>query len=799
MARLAGGIAPTGTITFKLYGPDDSICSGDPTFTSQVTVKGNGSYSSDPFTPEHAGTYRWTVEYSGDSLNNAAGPTACGEPSETIVVNPASPTLETVASAAVEVDHEISDSATLSGGASPTGTIEFRVYGPDDADCSGPAADTSKVDVHGNGTYDSAAFTPPEPGVFRWVAEYSGDSDNDRVSTSCGDAGEQVRVGPPPPVQPALTTTASAGAPAGSLIYDTAHLSAGADPTGTITFQIYGPNDSTCAGPPADISTVTVSGNADYTSDSFRPTEAGTYQWRASYSGDDHNKPAGPTACDDSAETVTVTAAMPAVHTLALPGAPIGFSVRDRALLIGGTEPTGTITFRLYGPNDDTCSGTPVFSMDQNVLGNGAYRSSWFAPEQAGLYRWVATYSGDANNAGAATPCGDRRETVSIRRRRPVLTTSASPPANVSKGPRTQTAGKSVYDSATLRFGFKPTGFIMFELFGPNDPTCSETPIFTTASGVNGNGVYNSQPFVPTVPGTYRLTATYSGDANNRGIGPIGCGDLAEHVQTVVPATPLLTSSASQAVTLGGAIHDTAHLSGGSGPTGTITFRLFGPNNDGCSGHPVFTSTVAVAGNADYNSAPFTPSKAGAYRWVVRYSGDHINDGAGPTACDDTAEAAIVRPPDIVPVTPAFSTTASVSTGLGAPIRDVAHLSGGISPFGAITFSLFGPDDATCTGPPAFTTTSPVTGNGDYRSADFVPGTEGTYRWVATYSGDAMNKGVGPTACGESAETVVVSASLSTDEIAPSPNVPTPPKPKPQPKPKPMSPKPKPPAPIVTG
>jgi hypothetical protein len=797
-ARLAGAIAPTGTITFRLYGPNDSTCSGDPIFTSQATVNGNGSYNSDSFTPDHAGTYRWTVDYSGDRLNNGAGPTACGEPSESVVVNPASPTLVTVASAAVEVGREISDSATLSGGANPTGTIEFRVYGPDDADCSASPADTSRVDVHGSDTYGSAAFIPTQPGIYRWVAEYSGDSDNNGVSTSCGEEGEVVLVGPPPPVQPSLATTASAGTPAGSLINDTAHLSGGVDPTGTITFQIYGPDDSTCDGPPADTSTVTVSGNGDYTSDSFRPTEAGTYHWRASYSGDEHNKPAGPTACDDSAETVAVTEATPAIHTRALAVVPIGFSVRDRALLITGAEPTGTITFRLYGPDDDTCSGTPVFSMDQNVLGNGVYRSSWFAPGQAGRYRWVATYSGDANNAGVATRCGDRAETVSVLPRRPLLTTSASPPANLSTGPRTQRVGKSVYDSATLRFGFKPTGFIAFGLFGPDDPTCSGTPIFTTASEVNGNGVYNSESFVPTVPGTYRMVATYSGDANNRGVGPIGCGDSGEQVQIVIPATPQLKSSASQAVALSGAIHDTAHLSGGSTPTGTITFRLFGPGNDHCSGDPVFTSTVAVAGNDDYDSASFTPARAGAYHWVVRYSGDHSNHRAGPTACDDTAEAAIVRSPTIVPVTPAFSTTASLSTGLGAPIHDVAHLSGGVSPFGTITFSLFGPDDSTCSNPPAFTTTSPVNGNGDYRSVDFVPGREGTYRWVATYSGDAMNSGVGPTACGESAETVVVSANVSVDVVAPSPNVPTPPKLELKPRPKPK-PRPRPPEPIVTG
>jgi hypothetical protein len=799
-ATLSDGIAPTGRLTFRLYGPGDSDCSGDPIFTSHVTVNGNGPYTSDPFTPAHAGTYRWTVDYSGDNLNEGAGPTQCGLASETFQVNKALPAIVTVASPAVEVGHPITDDATLTRGANPTGTITFRVYGPHDADCSGDPAHTSTVTVdRGNATYTSEPFTPTTAGIYRWVAEYSGDSDNEGVSTSCNDEGENVVVGPPPPVQPTLSTTASAGAPAGSQIHDTAHLANGDNPTGTITFRVYGPDNSDCSPPPAHISSVTVSGNGDYTS-SFRPTKAGTYHWVASYSGDEHNKPVGPTVCDDPAETVTVTKATPSIHTVALPVAPIGFSVRDRALLIRGSSPTGHITFALYGPTDATCSGTPVFSMDQNINGNGLYHSSWFVPQQAGLYHWVATYTGDDNNERAATGCGDRGENVLVLPRRPRLTTSASPPANVRKGPRTQTAGRSIYDAATLRFGFSPTGHITFELFGPSDSTCSGTPIFTTATEVNGNGVYNSEAFVPTASGTYRWIATYSGDGNNRSVGPTACGDPSEHVDIVIPADPALTSSASEAVTLGGAIHDTAHLSGGSAPTGTITFRLFGPNNDDCSGDPAFTSTVNVAGNGDYDSASFTPTKAGVYHWVVRYSGDHNNHGAGPTACGDTAEIAIVRPPAIVPVTPAFSTTASASAGLGAPVHDVAHLSGGVSPFGTITFSLFGPDDATCSKAPAFTTTAAVNGNGDYRSADFVPGTQGTYRWVVTYSGDAMNNGVGPTACGESTETTVVSANVSPDVDPPSPNVPTPPLPPPKPKPKPKpKPPPSPPPPRVTG
>ena len=177
----------------------------------------------------------------------------------------------------------------------------------------------------------------------------------------------------------------------------------------------------------------------------------------------------------------------------------------------------------------------------------------------------------------------------------------------------------------------------------------------------------------------------------------------------------------------------------------------------------MFAASVQVAGNDNYDSPSFTPIAAGVYQWVAGYSGDTRNKPAGPTRCNDAAEAAIVRQAAVDPVATAFSTTASPSPRLGAPVYDVAHLRGGLDPGGTITFELFGPDDQSCAGPPAFTATALVNGNGDYRSPVFIVPRPGTYRWVATYSGDIGNIAVGPTACTDSAESAVVGADPGPD------------------------------------
>jgi hypothetical protein len=285
----------------------------------------------------------------------------------------------------------------------------FKVYESDDADCSGAPADRSTVDVsRGNDTHTSTPFTPSKAGKHRWVASYSGDDDNAAVATACGDTGEHVVVRPPPLARPAIATTASGSASAGSRIRDTAHLTGGSDRPArshsgsTVPTTIRAP-------PPASISCVTVSRNGNYTSGAFRPARAGTYHWVTTYSGDDANLPAGPTACADGAETVVVSKAQLRLRTAASPFVPIGRGVRDVTLLSGGSKPSVTITFRHYGSNDFTCSRAPMFTVDQTVVGkNALYPSSRFTPRAVGADLWAATYPGDKNNEPAATTCGDK-------------------------------------------------------------------------------------------------------------------------------------------------------------------------------------------------------------------------------------------------------------------------------------------------------------------------------------------------------------------------------------------------------
>lgn len=104
-------------------------------------------------------------------------------------------------------------------------------------------------------------------------------------------------------------------------------------------------------------------------------------------------------------------------------------------------------------------------------------------------------------------------------------------------------------------------------------------------------------------------------------------------------ATPTLTAQSASTAAVGESIFDVATISSTSFLGGTLTFQLFGPNDNSCGSAPIFTSTVQVNGNGNYASAPFTPTTPGTYRWVVSYSGDVDHNAMVSTACNGANQA----------------------------------------------------------------------------------------------------------------------------------------------------------------
>ena len=507
---------------------------------------------------------------------------------------------------------------------------------------------------------------------------------------------------------------------------------------------------------PVTTSTLT---DSTVTSATYVPSQVGVYEWTAEIVVNaDGSIENGPTACGD--EQVTVGQSQSSIKTTQsnADGAPLGTAITDSAH-VTGVDPAGTVTFWLFGPNDPTCvnntdSGLTALQSWVTTLGqdgNANVPTPGFATTMIGTYQWVASYSGDANNTSATSACGS--ESVVIAKTDSSISTV---PSNRDGAP----VGTSITDTAGVE-GNDPTGTVTFYLFGPNDPNCVDNADaglhwlqkWTVELKANDKASVPDPGFATTAAGTYEWVAHYNGDANNTTANS-ACG----HESVVIGKShPTIATVASEGGPLGTKIHDTAQVSGGDNPTGTVTFELFPPSNQTCTineGGAGFVQSVTVTlgagGSASSASSPFTTTAVGTYNWVATYSGDANNKGAS-TSCSNEPVTIGMDPS-------ALSTTASAGGPTGTVIHDTATVTGGTNMTGTVTFKLFAPSDATCSGAALFTSAVALGADGTATSANFGGTTVGgTYNWVATYSGDAHTAG-SSSKCGSEPVSIVASS-----------------------------------------
>ncbi len=619
---------PTGSIEFWVCGPDDTApdCSTGGTLVSTETLVA-GVATSDPFTPDAVGFYCFRAEYSPDAageLNYVAG-SHTNLTSECFEVVKAQPSIVTFEDETVSAGEAISDSATLSGGTDDiSGTITFEAFGPDDDDCSGDPAFTETVDVDGNGDYGPVSFTPDTAGTYHWIASYSGDDKNEPAAGACGDDGENDTVDQ---VQPEISTSADETVDVGKEISDTAHLSGGTNPTGTITFWAFGPDDADCSGEPVFTDEVAVNGNGDYGPVSFTPDTAGTYRWIASYSGDANNLPAEG-ACNDEGETDEVEPLSPTITTLLVADEvegvnltlPIGSTVHDTATLSGATaDASGTVTYTVY--TDNACTNEFADAGTADVTNGVVGDSDSVTFNAAGTYYWQAEYSGDVNNESAISDCTS--EIVTIVPNEVVINTELSGQGQTGQHITIQ-IGNSVTDSATLTGETADAGgTVTYTVYSDN--AC--TLLFADGGTVDvTNGVVpDSDPVLFDIEGTFYWQAEYSGDANNEAA-ISACAD--ESVTVIVPEIDLDKS------------HNDADgiVSAGQTVTFTLEVSVFnGPVTDAVVTDVLPVGQTYVAGSQSSNPAE-TSFEVSADGRTLTWTYDSLDDSGAVITYDITID-----------------------------------------------------------------------------------------------------------------------------------------------------------------
>jgi hypothetical protein len=256
----------------------------------------------------------------------------------------------------------------------------------------------------------------------------------------------------------------------------------------------------------------------------------------------------------------------------------------------------------------------------------------------------------------------------------------------------------------------------------------------TTANLLVGSGYAAAE----TVPANWELISATCDDGSpvtNISLNPnevVTC-TYTNHINL---SPSIATTLSAESITVGGTVHDSATLTGATANAGgTVTYRVY--TNATCdSPDPIDAGTKTVTNGVVPDSDPITFNTAGDYYWQAVYSGDANNNGA-TSLC--TSEHLVVN-----------KQNTAMTTAQNLIPNDDANLGGATSTAGGtITFELFSPSAATCSGTPAYTQTVNVSGPGTYSTTNttFIASTEGTWRWKVSYSGDANNEG-STSACG---------------------------------------------------
>ena len=735
-ATVTGLVNPStsDTVTFNLYSSATTQNSSTLLFTNTQTVSISGSTAtatSAGYPTTATGTDYWVATFNGDT-NNAkisSGPTS--EPVNIDTIN----TSQTPAIA--YVGESISDTATVTGLVSPSSsdTVTFNLYSSPTTQNSSTLliSYTEAVSISGStATATSPGYTTTGVGTEYWVATFSGDTNNAAVTS--GATAETVNV------DTINTSQTPAIAYVGESISDTATVTGLVSPSSsdTVTFNLYSSpttqNSSTLL--ISYTEAVSISGStATATSPGYTTTGVGTEYWVATFSGDTNNAAVTSGA---TAETVNVDT----INTSQTPAiAYVGESISDTATVTGLVSPSSsdTVTFNLYSSPTTQNSSTLLISYTEpvNISGSTATATSpGYTTTGVGTEYWVATFSGDTNNASVIS--GATAETVNVDT------------INTSQTPAIAYVGESISDTATVTGLVSPSSSdtVTFNLYSSPTTQNSSTLLisYTEAVSISGSTATATSPgYTTTGVGTEYWVATFSGDTNNAAV---TSGATAETVNV----DTINTSQTPAIAYVGESISDTATVTGLVSPSSsdTVTFNLYSsPTTQNSSTLLIsYTEAVSISGSTATATSPgYTTTGVGTEYWVATFSGDTNNAAVTSGATAETVNVDTINTSQ----TPAIAY-------VGESISDTATVTGLVSPSSSdtVTFNLYSSPTTQNSSTLLISYTEPVSISGSTATATspgYTTNGVGTEYWVATFSGDTKNAAV---TSGATAETVNV-------------------------------------------
>jgi hypothetical protein len=283
--------------------------------------------------------------------------------------------------------------------------------------------------------------------------------------------------------------------------------------------------------------------------------------------------------------------------------------------------------------------------------------------------------------------------------------------------------------------------------------------------------------------------AAASATSNVNGTSAVAGGNSSTTVQSANATLATLALPSPGPASPGQVVSDTATVTGASGapaPTGTVTFSRFfdAPGAAPCSGPSATMGPVPLTPNSPATTPPSatatspatTATASGTIRFVASYSGDANYNALPNTPCGVPGENVTVQ---------GFATIATQASPLGtatagqlvSDTATVTGMAGGPVPTGTVSFTRFfdAPGAAPCSGasavmpPGAVVPTTPATSppSATATSPLVVASNPGTFRFVASYSGDANYPAIATTPCGAPGESVTVAPGPASGRYTP--------------------------------
>jgi hypothetical protein len=462
------------------------------------------------------------------------------------------------------IGQSITLTATVSvsggGGITPDGTVSF-IDGT-------TVLTTQAINAGGGAMYTTSTLTA---GVHQITAVYNGDAAKQIQGSTSAVVNQDVQA----PTTATLTSSLNPSLYGNSVTFTATIPPRGTTaPTGTVSFL-----DGA-----SQIGTGTLSGNPGVATFTTATLNMGTHIMTVSYPGDSFNGPSSSLPLSQVVKQAQTATTITAAPSPGIAGGPETITATVKVTSGSGT-PTGTVTF--------TSGATQLGSAPL-----GGEGTATITPALAqGSYQILATYNGDSNNLGSAS--APLALTVVQSTTQTALTVSPNPA--LVQVPITFTA-------QVLGNGGTPTGSVNFiangSVIGAGTVNASGKATFTTAT---------------LAAGTYSITATYTGDANNGSStsSPPSLTISLATTATVIAVTP-------NPALVGAAITITAKVTGNGGtPTGSVNFIA--------NGTTLNTATL-TGGTASFTTSTLAP---GTYTITVSYLGDAADSPSTSTSISE--------------------------------------------------------------------------------------------------------------------------------------------------------------------